>query len=92
MLSLCLNLGNLKFTPGKEGSEIKDQKLLGVCADQLQARTTRTPQFTSLFTPLDITPIFTPQVDAKMPREAMGGGKLSTHVTIYHGDLLLSLR
>ena len=84
---MCLNLGSLKCTPGKEGcarplrllaaappspfaascrplppcylfaaspcsTEIKDQKLLGVCTDQLQARTARTPQLTPLFTPL----------------------------------------
>ena len=32
MLALCLNLGNLTFKPGKEGSEIPDQKLLKKCA------------------------------------------------------------
>ena len=36
MLALCLNLGNLTFKPGKEGSEIPDQKLLGRCAAELQ--------------------------------------------------------
>ena len=36
MLSICLNLGNIKFDAGKEGSEIKDQKLLQRIADQLQ--------------------------------------------------------
>ena len=36
MLALCLNLGNLTFKPGKEGSEVPDQKLLKKCAEALQ--------------------------------------------------------
>jgi hypothetical protein len=39
MLSLCLNLGNLAFKPGKEGSDIPDQKLLAKCAKDLQVDT-----------------------------------------------------
>ena len=36
MLALCLNLGNLTFKPGKEGSEIPDQKLLAKCAAEIK--------------------------------------------------------
>ena len=36
MLAMCLNMGNLTFRPGKEGSEIPDHKLLARCAAEIQ--------------------------------------------------------
>ena len=40
MLAACLSLGNIKFDAGKEGSEVKDTKLLSRCAEQLQVEPT----------------------------------------------------